>query len=62
MQVPSNLLLNYVGRPSLYLGSFTVAWGLVSALTSLVKNYHQILACRFILGFVGMLEYLGKFT
>lgn len=51
-QVPSNLLLNYIGRPSLYLGFFTVAWGLVSALTSQVKSFGGIVACRFILGFV----------
>ncbi|PGH14796.1 hypothetical protein AJ79_02812 [Helicocarpus griseus UAMH5409] len=66
MQVPSNLLLNYVGRPSLYLGFFTTAWGLVSALTALVTNYGQIVACRFLLGlveapfFAGVLFYLSK--
>jgi fucose permease len=53
MQVPSNLLLNYMGRPSLYLGFFVTAWGLVSTLTSQVKGYGGIVACRFILGFVG---------
>ncbi|PGH18015.1 hypothetical protein AJ80_04636 [Polytolypa hystricis UAMH7299] len=66
MQVPSNLLLNYIGRPSLYLGFFTFAWGLVSALTCLVTNYGQIVACRFLLGlveapfFAGVLFYLSK--
>lgn len=53
MQVPSNLLLNYMGRPSIYLGFFVVAWGLVSALTSQVTGYGGIVACRFILGLVG---------
>lgn len=53
MQVPSNLLLNYMGRPSLYLGFFTSAWGLVSTLTSQTKNYGDIVACRFLLGLVG---------
>jgi len=53
MQVPSNLLLNYMGRPALYLGFFVTAWGLVSALTSQVKSYGGIVACRFLLGFVG---------
>lgn len=53
MQVPSNLLLNYMGRPSLYLGFFVTAWGLVSALTSQVKGYGGMVACRFLLGFVG---------
>lgn len=66
MQVPSNLLLNYMGRPSLYLGFFVCAWGLVSALTCLVADYGGIVACRFILGFVeapffaGVLFYLSK--
>jgi len=66
MQVPSNLLLNYIGRPSLYLGFFTVAWGLVSALTCLVKDFGGLVACRFMLGLVeapffpGVLFYLSK--
>ncbi|CZR69881.1 probable permease of the major facilitator superfamily [Phialocephala subalpina] len=66
MQVPSNLLLNYAGRPAFYLGFFITAWGLVSALTSLVTNYRQIVALRFLLGFVeapffaGVLFYLSK--
>ncbi|KAF6803029.1 major facilitator superfamily transporter [Colletotrichum musicola] len=65
-QIPSNLLLNWFGRPSLYLGFFTVAWGLVSALTALVQNFAGIVVCRFILGFVeapffpGVLFYLSK--
>jgi hypothetical protein len=53
MQVPSNLMLNYMGRPSLYLGFFVTAWGLVSAVTSQATSYGGIVACRFFLGFVG---------
>ena len=66
MQVPSNAVMNYVGRPSLYLGFFTCAWGLVSLLTSQVKSFGGIMACRFILGiveapfFAGVLFYLSK--
>ena len=66
MQVPSNLLLNYSGRPSWYIGFWVIAWGLVSALTSQVKGYGDIVACRFILGFVeapffcGVIFYLSK--
>jgi len=66
MQVPSNALLNYVGRPSWYLGFFIVAWGLVSTLTSQVHTYGEMVACRFILGlveapfFAGVLFYLSK--
>ncbi|KAJ1299325.1 hypothetical protein OPQ81_011853 [Rhizoctonia solani] len=66
MQVPSNALLNYAGRPSIYIGFFTTVWGLVSALTSQVKSPGGIIAARFILGFVeapffaGILFYLSK--
>ena len=66
MQVPSNALLNFSGRPSWYIGFWVIAWGLVSTLTSQVKNYGDIVACRFILGFVeapffcGVLFYLSK--
>lgn len=57
MQVPSNLMLNYMGRPSLYLGFFVTAWGLVSALTSQVHSYGGMVACRFLLGLVGEWQY-----
>lgn len=50
MQLPSNLMLNYCGRPSWYLGFFIIAWGLVSAVTSQVHNFSGILAMRFLLG------------
>jgi len=65
-QVPSNLLLNHLGRPSLYLGFFTIAWGLVSALTSQVTSFGGIVACRLMLGFMeapffpGVLFYLSR--
>lgn len=65
-QVPSNLLLNYVGRPSFYLGGWTIAWGLVSLLTSQVKNATGIIVCRFVLGlcespfFAGVIFYLSR--
>lgn len=64
-QIPSNLLLNWFGRPSWYLGFFTIAWGLVSGLTALVQNFAGMVVCRLILGFVeapffpGVLFYLS---
>ncbi|KAJ4342568.1 hypothetical protein N0V95_006908 [Ascochyta clinopodiicola] len=66
MQVPSNIMLNWIGRPSLFLGCATIAWGLVSTLTSQVKNYQGIVVARFFLGIVeapffpGSLFYLSK--
>ncbi|KAL5356273.1 major facilitator superfamily domain-containing protein [Aspergillus floccosus] len=65
-QVPSNLFLASIRRPSLFLGGFIVLWGTVSALTSLVRNYEQMLACRFLLGiaetpfYPGMIFYLSQ--
>lgn len=53
IQIPSNLALNYVGRPSIYLGFFVVAWGLVSALTSQATNFVGLVVCRVVLGLVG---------
>jgi len=32
-QIPSNMLLNWISRPSLYIGTCVVLWGLTSALT-----------------------------
>lgn len=52
MQVPSNLLMNKLGRPSLYLPIAMMIWGAVSASTALVHNYSGLVTVRFILGFV----------
>lgn len=65
-QVPSNLLLNVSGRPSLHLGFFMISWGLVAAFTSQVKDFRGIVACRIMIGaveapfFAGVLFYLSK--
>lgn len=52
MQVPSNLLMNKLGKPSLYLPIAMMIWGVVSACTGAVHNYGGLIAVRFILGFV----------
>lgn len=39
MQVPSNLLLNKLGKPSLYLPGAMIVWGIVSAATAGVHNF-----------------------
>ncbi|KAJ8518425.1 hypothetical protein ONZ45_g4493 [Pleurotus djamor] len=45
-QIPSNMLLNVVSRPSVYIGGCVVAWGLTSALTGITQNFGGILTCR----------------
>lgn len=52
MQVPSNLLLNKIGKPSLYLPGAMMIWGLVSTLTCTAQGFSGLLAVRFFLGFV----------
>ncbi|KAJ6585503.1 major facilitator superfamily domain-containing protein [Mycena capillaripes] len=49
-QIPSNMLLNYVTRPSWYIGACVMGWGLTSLLTGVTKNYGGILACRVFIG------------
>ena len=65
MQVPSNLLLNKIGKPAWYLPGAMVVWGTISAATSAAQSYGGLLAIRFFLGFVeaayfpGCLYYLS---
>ncbi|KAG5646602.1 hypothetical protein DXG03_002906 [Asterophora parasitica] len=51
MQVPSNMFLNWIGRPSLYLPACMVVWGVISVLTAL-SSFVGALLTRFFLGFV----------
>lgn len=48
-EVPSNLLLKKL-RPSVWLPTIMVAWGLVMTLMGIVKNYHGLLIARIFLG------------
>ncbi|KAJ5994778.1 hypothetical protein N7481_001755 [Penicillium waksmanii] len=52
MQVPSNLLLNKIGKPAIYLPMAMVAWGIISTLTAAVQSYAGLVVVRFFLGFV----------
>ncbi|KAK6497383.1 hypothetical protein TWF481_011792 [Arthrobotrys musiformis] len=66
MQVPSNLFLDKIGRPSLYFTVVMMIWGVISGATGAVQNYSGLLACRFFLGFIeasyfpGCLFYLSS--
>lgn len=52
MQIPSNLFLNKIGKPAIYLPTCMIVWGVISAATAGVKNAGGLLAVRFFLGFV----------
>ncbi|KAG2153348.1 major facilitator superfamily domain-containing protein [Suillus clintonianus] len=49
-QIPSNMLLNYVTRPTFYIGTCVVLWGVTSALTGVTHNFAGIIACRIFIG------------
>ena len=52
MQIPSNLFLNKIGKPGLYLPTVMIVWGAISGATGGVKSYGGLVAIRFMLGFV----------
>lgn len=52
LQIPSNLLLSYCGRPRIYLPICVAAWGIVSALSAVTHNFTGLLLVRFFLGVV----------
>ncbi|KAI3326117.1 MFS general substrate transporter [Xylariaceae sp. AK1471] len=59
MQVPSNLFLNKIGLPGVYLPCCMIVWGVISASTASVKNFGGLLAVRFFLGFVEAVYFPG---
>ncbi|KAJ3773073.1 major facilitator superfamily domain-containing protein [Lentinula raphanica] len=52
LQIPSNMTLNYIGKPSLYLPGCMALWGIISCLTGAATTYFGALCTRFFLGFV----------
>lgn len=52
MQLPSNMLVQYTGRPSIFLPTCIVIWGAISVATGFTHNFREALVTRFFLGFV----------
>ncbi|KAK3323814.1 major facilitator superfamily domain-containing protein [Cercophora scortea] len=52
MQVPSNIFINRIQRPSIYIAAVMLLWGLISTLTGIVKGFNGMVVTRFFLGFV----------
>ncbi|KAF7562468.1 hypothetical protein G7046_g1665 [Stylonectria norvegica] len=52
MQVPSNMFINRIQRPSLYISCAMLIWGLVSTLSGNAKNFTGMVLIRFFLGFI----------
>lgn len=66
MQIPSNMILNYISRPEWYLCVCVMIWGMISAATAAAHNAVGAILCRFFLGaveaalFPGSLYYLSR--
>ncbi|KAI4751566.1 MFS general substrate transporter, partial [Aureobasidium sp. EXF-8845] len=52
MQVPSNIIINRITRPSWYIGAAMLLWGLISTLSGNAQSFGGMIAIRFFLGFV----------
>lgn len=52
MQIPANMLMNKLARPSLFLTVIMTVWGIISTCTGAVQSYGGLFAIRFCLGFV----------
>ncbi|KAL4244118.1 MFS transporter superfamily protein [Abortiporus biennis] len=49
-QIPSNIILNRITRPSYYIPFCVILWGLTSALTGVSRTYAGLLAARIFVG------------
>lgn len=61
MQIPSNLFLNKLGKPAIYLPACMIVWGVISAATAACHNAAGLLAVRFFLGFVEAAYFPGMY-
>lgn len=61
MQIPSNLFLNKLGKPAIYLPACMIVWGVISAATAACHNAAGLLAVRFFLGFVEAAYFPGAY-
>lgn len=52
MQVPSNMFINRIQRPSLYIAGAMLLWGIISILSGVAHSFASMVATRFFLGFV----------
>lgn len=52
MQVPSNILINRIQRPSLYISAAMILWGIISTLSGSTHNFAGMVVIRFFIGFV----------
>lgn len=49
-EVPSNVLMEKIGRPSWYLGGMVITWGVVMTCTGFIQNFRELVVIRVLLG------------
>lgn len=59
MQIPSNMFLNQITRPSVYISFCIFLWGFFSISTGAASSFHAALVSRFFLGFAEAVYYPG---
>ncbi|KAL4071124.1 major facilitator superfamily domain-containing protein [Scleroderma yunnanense] len=59
MQIPSNIFLNELRKPSIYLSFCIFLWGIFSIWTGVATSFRTALLSRFFLGFVEATYYPG---
>ncbi|TDZ19684.1 putative transporter [Colletotrichum orbiculare MAFF 240422] len=52
MQIPSNMIINKISRPSWYIAAAMLIWGLISTLSGVTTSFGGMVATRFFLGFI----------
>lgn len=52
MQIPSNMIINRIPRPSLYISIVMLIWGMISTLSGNANSFAGMVAIRFFIGFV----------
>jgi len=58
-QVPSNMFLESIPKPSIYIGAVMTIWGIISGATAACTNFTGLLICRFFLGFIEAAYFCG---
>ncbi|KZT23586.1 MFS general substrate transporter [Neolentinus lepideus HHB14362 ss-1] len=59
-QIPSNMIIHKVKRPSVYMGTCVILWGICSAMTGLTQNFTGIVLVRIAIGFPEAAFYPGS--
>jgi sugar phosphate permease len=60
MQVPSNMVLNKIGLPAIYLPTVMIIWGIISGATAGIHSFGGLVAVRFFLGFVEAAYFVSR--